>query len=299
MSCTSPVKCWLPKVSDSFGKKHLRFKPPTPLNWNNYLPINTNCGHCLACDKSRAINTAIQLYCELRITKKSSFFTTHTYDDDNLPLDGSVSYRHMKNTIQSIRRKYDKDTRYYSQNEYGGNSKRAHTHFALFGLEINDLKIYDSDNSLKSESMDKIWKYGTTNIQRLEFGNCLYISSHHYQEKSNQNTKSHLIPYIHPVTFEIIKERKPEFSTRSLGIGREFYNLYFNDLFNNDSIIVNQQKFPVPKYFMNKLKSDDPELYEELKQLRLEKIETKTHAQNKYQEKFNQASLKTSLGQKL
>ncbi len=298
MACTSPKKSWIPEVPNAEGKRTPIFHPPTLATAKLYNFWGTPCGKCLACQKSRATNTATQLYCELVSTKGSSFFLTFTYDDDHLPLDGSISYRHMKNLIQTIRRKLSDTVRYLSQNEYGSAGGRAHLHLALFGIEIDDLEIYNNKNSFTSETINKIWGKGQVIIQRLEFGNCYYIAKHHYEEKANQTMLTHKYSYIHPVTGEFIKERKPEQSTRSIGIGRDYYDQYFSDLFPSDTMIINGQAKPVPKYFMNKLKLDNPELYEELKKLRLEKVETLSHAENKKHEKFNRVNLKSSLGRK-
>ncbi len=299
MACTSPKKCWVPKKPDSQGKRSLIFFPPPVIKTSLYSPMLTPCGHCLACQRSRATNTAIQLYCELVTTKGSSYFITFTYDDDHLPDDGSISYRHMKNIVQSIRRKISDIMRYYSQNEYGMAGGRAHLHLASYDLEINDLEPFDDSNSFSSETLNKMWGKGSVVIQRLEYGNCLYIAKHHFEEKSNQTKSTHLYSYIHPYTGEFIKERKPEQSTRSLGLGRKFYDEFFSDLFPHDYIVVNGSPRPVPKYFMNKLKKDDPELYIRLKELRLEQTETLSHEDNKKQEKFNTASLKSSLSRKI
>lgn len=301
--CTSPKKAWLPKKPDKDGKKPLLFKPPNHTKIFDYEIIETPCNHCIACEKLRALRTAVQLACELKTTLGDSLFLTLTYNDENLPSDFSVNKNHLQNFLKKLRHwriKTDHigNFRYLSQNEYGGKFSRPHVHIAGFNLTIPDLRSVQSKGAYQafdSEIINQLWGKGDVHIIRLCFENCLYIANHHIDEKVDNKGKVHETPIIHPVTKRLIKTRKPEFSTRSSrpGIGKDFFKKYFSDIYPGDFMINKGQEMPVPKYFDALLKKHDLQLFEEIKKKRSDKVEKKTPQQNRYQAKFNKAKLKS------
>lgn len=301
--CTSPKKAWLPINSDQDNKKTLLFKPPVVTKLHLYENIETPCNHCVACEKLRSLRTAIQLACELNTTPGESWFVTLTYDDENLPNDFSVHKDHLQKFIKKLRKWRTKTNhignfRYLSQGEYGGKFQRPHYHLAGFNLTLPDLRSVASKGSypaFESEQITKIWGHGNVHLIRLCFENCLYIAQHHIDEKVDNKVKTHETPIRHPVTNKLIKIRNTEFSTRSSkpGIGKDFFEKYFSDIYPCDYMINKGQKMPVPRYFDKLLKDQAPEIYEGIKQQRSEKVEEKTPAQNRYQDKFNRAKLKS------
>jgi hypothetical protein len=61
-------------------------------------------------------------------------FVTLTYDNENLPLDGSLSTKHLKDWQKRLRYYANIDLRFFSVGEYGEKTKRPHYHAAVFGL---------------------------------------------------------------------------------------------------------------------------------------------------------------------
>lgn len=299
--CTSPNKAWMPIEPDQEGKKHLRFRPPSVSKMAEYEMIETPCNKCVSCDMLRALRQAVQLHCELRTTDTRSYFLTLTYDNEHLPEDFSVDKQELQRFIKRLRKWHTKNNkgkmRYKSQGEYGGMFGRPHYHLAIFNLELTDLQLIGSEANYpayESETLSKIWGKGQVHLIDLVFENCLYITTHHIEQKTSDSVKTHEKPIRHPLTNKLITERKPEFSTQSSkpGIGKQFFEKYMSDMYPSDFLTYKGQKMPVPKYFDALLKQHDPKLYENIKTKRAEKVESRSVEENYLKDRYKKAILK-------
>lgn len=68
--------------------------------------------------------------------------------------------RHYQLFFKRLRKWYGKPIRYFGTGEYGSKTQRPHYHFIIFGLKLDDLKLYGR-NGLKqpmytSNQLDKI-----------------------------------------------------------------------------------------------------------------------------------------------
>ena len=300
--CTSPKLAWVPKQPDQDNKKPLIFRPPPISKMALYESMQVQCNKCVACDLRRALKQAVQLNCELKTSKGKSVFLTLTYDDEHLPANFSVDKPELQRFIKRLRKwqiktKQTGKLRYKSQGEYGGRFGRPHYHLAAFNLEFPDLKQigYEKDwSAYESELLTKMWGNGQVHLIALVFENCLYITTHHIEQKVNDSVKVHEKPIIHPVTGKLIEIREPEFSTQSSkpGIGKEFFEKFPSDMYPKDFLTINGQKMPIPKYFDALLKKHNLELYEKIKKERSEKTVTRTAAENRLKDSYKKAILK-------
>ena len=71
-------------------------------------------------------------------------------------------------------------------------------------------------------------------------------------------------------TGEII-EITPEYSTSSNrpGIGASWFERYYTDIFPSDSVVIDGNELPVPRYYEKLLEVKDPGLYQEVKLKRI------------------------------
>lgn len=117
-----------------------------------------NCGSCLACRINYTSQWQLRLLYELDCWNGASFVTL-TYDNNHLPINGSLDKKELQNFIKRVRSEFDyrqKDSlwnrsqlfnvynkpytpkiRYYACGEYGKeeNTFRPHYHIILFGLD--------------------------------------------------------------------------------------------------------------------------------------------------------------------
>lgn len=120
----------------------------------NGSPIEFGCGQCLPCrvNKSRLWSTRIVLE---SLNYAYSSFITLTYNDENLPKDGSLSIRDYQLFLKKLRNYSGKKIRYYFVGEYG-ESGRAHYHAIIFNLDPYDPRT--------SDLVSKCWSKGFVQI---------------------------------------------------------------------------------------------------------------------------------------
>ncbi len=311
MSCTSEKFIYTMKPESLDRLVHLEkntFIKPKKEYLYSYVKNKISCRKCVGCQKARASQRAVQLYCELVTTEFNSYFATLTYDDEHLPLDGSINLKHIQDYNNRLRKAVLKSgqtqkIRTQQCGEYGGKTLRAHYHQALLNLNIEDLKVYEeiftgNPNSKEqklndtykiytSEWLDKIWTYGSVKIELLSFNSCIYMANHN-SKKIGLEIPIHLKPYIHPVTGEYIESRIKDFETFSIGLGREWFKQFGNtDIYASDSIHIDGKSFQPPTFFDVLMSKENPELIEQIKEQRVLNSIKKTPEQNKYQAKFD------------
>ena len=282
--CTSPKTAWMPKTQNDRGTKPLLFRKPEKLD--NYEVVQVPCRKCDECIKSKALQWAIRMHCELKTTTKPSWFVTLTYEDNHLPRDYNLNQSDVQKFIKDTRRKYG-SMRYVNKGEYGERFGRPHFHLALFGIELTDLtpKVGKKGYILyESPSLTKIWGKGNVIIGELTMESCLYIAK--YMNKSSDAQE------IDPMTGEINSTKTPEYMTMSTkpGIGYKWFSKWgATDLgLGNDFMITqNGSKAPVPEFFDKQLKKDNPELYDMVKQERLKNTNLRSPEKNLYQADYN------------
>ena len=127
------------------------------------------CGQCLPCriNKRRVWTHRLMLesYCHV-----ASSFVTLTYNDDNVPSDGSLSKRHVQLFLKRLRKCLgDSRIRYYCAGEYGEKGGRRHYHLIIFGL---------SPDISTEEIIEKCWNYGFVTVDPCVFETVQYVAGY-------------------------------------------------------------------------------------------------------------------------
>lgn len=107
----------------------------------------TPCGSCMACRINRAREWTVRICKEAQFYDNVSFFTL-TYDDNNIPDNGSLCVRDVQLFHKRLRKAGFK-FRYYLCGEYGSKTLRPHYHAIYFGLSWRD-----------EEAVHKAWQKG-------------------------------------------------------------------------------------------------------------------------------------------
>lgn len=269
--------------------------------------VEIPCGKCIGCRLKYSQEWANRCMLELQY-HDDAYFVTLTYDEDHVPL----SYYTDENTgeaykaltlykrdlqlfFKRLRKEFSNDRiRYFCAGEYGSHTFRPHYHAIIFGLHLDDLKVYKrSDMNFIYYTSDRLQKCWIDTTDR----GCMTISS--LRGESTKKNKKDSVPLgfavVAPVTWETcaytarytMKKATslpndyylkhnilPEFSlmSRRPGIGRQWYDDH-PDVTPNDKISISTEKggttFYSPGYFKRLYDLDFPEKSAELKQIRM------------------------------
>lgn len=168
---------------------------------------------------------------------------TLTYDDKHLPLDKSVSVRHVQLFFKRLRKSISPATvRYFGCGEYGSKGGRPHYHYVLFGYCPVDLVFhhYQGKNQFfLSKSLADVWQNGFITV-------CPVV---------NQSVIPYVCKYLQK--FNDFQGRVKPFLTmsRNPGVG---YNALDSPLFDlqNDKLYLNGKAIRIPRYYLLKLKKN-------------------------------------------
>ncbi len=289
MSCTQPITVW--QALDPERDQQITFKPQHSYAEREFkIPCGSKCDGCLI---SRSMQRAVQIYCELVITDTPSYFITLTFNDENMPPNYSLDKSLITKAIKLMRKKISK-FRFFQIQEYGGSTQRPHGHMVVFGLDIPDLELYREKPYLTytSQILSECWPHGHVELNLLTIQTCIYIAQHD-AAKILKPIPYHELKILESETGEFFTDREPESKSSSNrpGIGHDYYQKYKSEIYTTDSIVIDAMQFPVPKYFDTLLKREDPKLYEQIKQSRIENADIQTPGQLAYQAKFNRVKL--------
>jgi len=153
------------------------------------------CGKCLPCLSARRTLWTSRLMLE-STQHQVSCFVTLTYDNVNLPVDGSVDVRHLQLFLKRVReRVWPCLIRFFGVGEYGDLSGRPHYHVVLFGTD-------------DAVAIGASWNLGFVHVGTLTDASASYICKYTTKGMTRGSDPR-------------LKGKRPEFSRMSLrpGIG--------------------------------------------------------------------------------
>jgi hypothetical protein len=237
MPCYYPNKGW----SDPDQNGKWTYKQPKN---DSAQRMTIACGQCLGCRTELSRQWAMRNMHEASLYADNSFLTL-TYDNENLPPNGSLDKKAFPKFIRSLRQDQPKGKkiRYYACGEYGDNFNRPHYHAILYNYRPNDLiKIPNKKDLFTSPYLTKKWNKGFISIGNVTFQSAAYVSSY-VTKKITGNKKYSHYGMVHPETGEYSKynrtnegyvlQYQPEFSlmSRKPGIGKEWFDKYYPDIY--------------------------------------------------------------------
>lgn len=271
MPCTRPLKMQrvdgVVRVVPSSSATHVDARPDT---W-----FRVPCGQCIDCRLRRTREWAIRATHEAQVHKQNCFVTL-TYDDENLPKNLSVDVKVWQSFAKRMRKKIG-SFRFLHCGEYGDKSLRPHYHACIFGQDFRgDRKFWkrtEHGNALfVSEKLKELWPYGFTTIGELTFDSAAYVASYCTKKVTGARAKD-AYRRTNPVTGESWMV-KPEYATMSRrpGLGFEWFKKYKEDVYPDDFVVAKGRKFAVPRYYDGLLESSSPQLFEEVRRTRRERM---------------------------
>lgn len=295
MPCYHPLQASFSLRED--GKKNIMFSVSDLLgkgfNCENSLLIP--CGNCIGCRLERSRQWAVRCVHESQLYEDNCFITL-TFSPQGLQKmcpDGSLSRVHVQNFMKRLRRKFsDIRIRVFYCGEYGskvdelGNHLgRPHYHLILFNFDFFDKQYWKSVNGCRyytSDVLSDLWSdpdtresYGFCTIGDVTFQSAAYVARYCTKKINGDLADDHykkVLPSGELITV------KPEFAQPSLkpGIAFDWFQQFgMTDIFPRDECVIRGAKCKPPRYYDKLLERTDPVLFEQIKQLRIDRAKEK------------------------
>jgi hypothetical protein len=215
----------------------------------------------------------------------------------HVPDDWSLHKSHWQLFMKRLRKHFgDQKVRYFVAGEYGRkckhgidlsvvdcplcNTGRPHFHACLFNACFEDLEIYQTDGGIDrftSKTLEKLWGYGFVDVGELNYASANYTAQYILKKVKSVQDPNHYMTYdldgevtfISP-EFVLMSRGNASYKGEHVGIGAKWYERYKDDVFPSDEVPVPGVgvKKGVPRYYMNILKEENPDVYEMVKETR-------------------------------
>jgi hypothetical protein len=269
MTCTSPRLAYK-KTNGQFTM--------TPIGDTAAIAksVAVPCGQCMSCRITHTRAWATRMVHEAYMYKGPSSFITLTYDDENLPSDGSLQPDHVQKFMKLLRKKIAPlKIRVYYVGEYGENTNRAHYHLILFGYMPEDRKPFSKgskgDQLYTSEILSSIWKKGFVTIGEFNSTTAEYCAKYVTKAPIGKKAKENFA-YTDPQTGEVIKRHPPfQRASNRPGLGTSFYEKHKDQMYALDFTVIDHVERPLPKAYDRKWQKENPLEFKLLKKKRLDK----------------------------
>ncbi len=225
---------------------------------------------------------------------------TLTYREEDLPNPPTVRVDHFQKFIKKLRKAVEpKVIRYFHCGEYGDEKMRPHYHAIIFNHDFEDKKLWKLSNGLPlyiSEQLSSIWGYGFCSVGAVTFESSAYVARYIMKKITGEPAEDHYT-YVDPLTGEI-SQLAPEYVTMSRrpGIGKVWLEMYRDDVWPGDFVVVDTKKLRPPRFYDKVLEEESFRMFRKVKGERERNAEK--HADNntpdrlKVRRKVQEAKLK-------
>lgn len=221
------------------------------------VPLMLPCQQCVGCRYERSRKWALRCVHEASL-HDSNCFITLTYED--MPADGSVCLDDWQRFAKRLRHKVG-PFRYFMCGEYGEQNLRPHYHACMFGVDWEDKRCVGfndrGDPLFTSDILEGVWGHGIVSSGDLSFESAAYVARYCMKKAngSNDYARARYSRVCAGTGEEFLV--KPEFATmsRNPGVGAGWFDRWMDDCFPSDDIVHAGRKFPVPRYYLDRLLS--------------------------------------------
>lgn len=296
MRCLHPLDAWK-------HKGRVVFHVPDAQRTKSGLRVSefqVPCGQCINCRVRRSREWAIRCMHEASL-HDASCFVTLTYDEEHVPIDGSLNYKHFKRFCRRLVKKMGK-FRFFMCGEYGDSNARPHFHACLFGMHFPDAVLYrelpNGSRLYRSPTLEALWPYGYSTIGEVTFDSAAYVARYVTKKITGGEADLH---YRRVLDDGTVYWLTPEFCqmSRKPGIGAEWFNRYSAEVLRAGTVVMNGMEVSMPRYYDKLTKARDGLLPDNISLGRLEKSlssqSENTPERLKVQEVVAKARLKTKV----
>lgn len=205
----------------------------------NYVKgMQVACGKCIECKVKRSNEWAFRIVHECS-KYKNNCMVTLTYNDENLPLNGTLVKSDLQKFVKRLRRHIEPlKVRYFACGEYGSKGLRPHYHIILFGFDFEDKFFFKKDKKgsllYRSPTLEKLWSFGFSSIGEV-----------------NLDTAKYCAVYLQKPLKDKSKINQFTLMSRNPGIG-----LIDDKYLVSDKVYIDGKYIPTPRYYLDKLSID-------------------------------------------
>ena len=256
--CYHPIRAWRAKS----GRNPLTGKWPITFSLNegySDLPVMVPCGQCIGCRLERSRQWAIRCMHESSLYLRNCFITL-TYNNAHLPSGSTLVKRDLTLFFKRLRKEYGNGIRYYACGEYGSLYSRPHYHACIFNHDFPDKYFWmanGSYNIFRSPTLERLWPFGFSSIGAVTFDSAAYVARYILKKQLGKGAAD----------FYSSIGRVPEYTvmSRRPGIAHDWFELYHDDVYPSDEVIVKNHKVKPPRYYDNLFDIQDHEGFSRIK----------------------------------
>jgi len=214
--------------------------------------LEVPCGKCVGCRIAKRKEWSLRMLHELSYHPQSSFVTL-TYDDKNLPENGSLRKRHLQLFFKRLRKSLgDRKVKYFACGEYGGQTMRPHYHAILFGVGLSP------EDRNKVIDCWPLCDWTNSSIRRKSFGLAEPDSIRYVAQYIDKKFTGDLADEMY--TQQGIE---PVFRLLSQGIGLQYALDNKEQIEDLSYITLKGVKHSIPRYYIRKLGLDVDKIREQ------------------------------------
>lgn len=255
MPCFSPLAAFYGEKGAS-GKRAITFDRKASYSG---VRLRLPCGQCVGCRVEKSRQWAMRCMHEFRTGGSTGAFVTLTYDDDHLPVDGSLSVDELQRFMKRLRKQLGDGVRFYGCGEYGEQNGRPHYHVLLLNRDFSDKRPFKrspgGETLYNSHLLDKCWPAGFALTGDVTFDSCSYVAGYVVKKITGDLAEAHYAG------------RVPEFGvmSRRPGLGSEYFKRYGAEIAAHDSVVINGLEVRPPRFYDTRLDVLDAERLAALK----------------------------------
>lgn len=202
------------------------------------------CGSCIQCCRQYSTEWAFRIMDEAKLHKENCVLTL-TYNNEHLPLNGSLVKRDYQLFLKSLREALSPlKIRYFLCGEYGDLGSRPHYHIIVFGWCPSDLIFWKKSSrgnvQYRSSFLECIWTKGFSTVGQLDYDTAFYCAKY-LQKFAVKEFKEKYSGKLLPFTAMSLKP----------GIGGD----YVQGL-STDKLYRGRKYVKLPRYYLKRAEAD-------------------------------------------